>query len=83
MVIGHLITSATKESREEAKVVKEVFAVTQQLEDELDQLLIKHNMWKTIRICVWISRFLYNSKRSRASNSKRSNVHTRQRAAGA
>ena len=63
----NIITCATKETKAEAKIVKEVLAVALQVEDELDQLMGKWDLWKAIRISAWVSRFTHNTRNNRAN----------------
>lgn len=55
-----IVTSPTKETRAEAKVIKGALTVTMVTNDALDQLIQKWNLWKTIRIGSWVARFLRN-----------------------
>ena len=52
----------TKESEEEVKLLKEVFCTTKVEENQVDILINKSELWKTIRVIFWINRFLYNIK---------------------
>ena len=52
----------TKESEEEAKLLKEVFYAAKLDESQVDVLIIKFEFWKTIRILSWINRFSHNTK---------------------
>ena len=63
------VTTASPESNVESKIVREVIAaVNVDLElDEFDQLLERHDLRKTLRICAWIARFAHNC---RVSNPK-------------
>ena len=36
----------------------QVFAVADEEADEVDELLQKFSMWKTLRVCKWIKRFI-------------------------
>ena len=38
--------------------------------DDLDHLLVKHNYWKTLRVCAWIMRFANNARAKRATRAK-------------
>ena len=59
------ITSVpTKESNAEAKIIKRVLAVSIKNTDEIDQILNKHDLWKTLRISAWIWRFAFNCRRT-------------------
>ena len=57
----------SKESKAEAKLVKEVVSVAVETEDSFHQVLLKHGFWKTIRITSWVARFLHNCKSSKAN----------------
>lgn len=67
----NIVTSSTPESQEEAKVTREVFAGARVVTDEFDVLLDKFALWKTLRDCAWIARFVGNSRK-----------HKRQRTTG-
>ena len=58
------------ESRAEAKVTKEILSLALPKKDAFSELLEKHNLWKTLRVCAWITRFLANCKKP---NSRRTN----------
>ncbi|XP_020909539.1 uncharacterized protein LOC110247453 [Exaiptasia diaphana] len=59
-----IISSATAESEVEAtcRPIKQFMAVTMEQRDEMDDLLSKFTLWRTLRIGAWIARFLYNAK---------------------
>ncbi|XP_068707690.1 uncharacterized protein [Montipora foliosa] len=57
-----IVTSPSKETQAEAKVIKEVLAVAIADDKELDQLLQKWDLWRAVRICSWITRFIQNCK---------------------
>ena len=57
-----IVTRGTKETLEEAKATKELFAMAVAGEDEFDRLLARHNLWTTWRIGAWISRFVRNTR---------------------
>ena len=59
----NIITSDTNETRAEIKAVKEILTVAVPVEDELDQLLEKHDFWKTIRITAQMIRFKTNARK--------------------
>ena len=63
-----IVTSATKESDAETKVIREIFAATVEETNEVEDLLTKFDLWKTLRICSWIARFTFNC---RSPNQKR------------
>ena len=52
----------TKESEEEAELLKEVFYAAKLNESQVDVLIIKFEFWKTIMILSWINRFSHNTK---------------------
>ena len=55
------MTSPSKESLAETKPVREIFNVANISQPDVsDQLLKKWRLWKTLRICAWISRFIRN-----------------------
>ena len=58
------MTAASAESDVESKVVKEVLAATtiDEKTDEFDQLLSHHDLQKTLRISMWIVRFVDNCR---------------------
>ena len=50
-------------SNAETKMMKEVInAAVERVDDQFDDLLKKHNLWKVLRIGAWINRFLLNCK---------------------
>lgn len=58
-----ITTSTSKETEEEAKIVREVLAVTvPQENDQLDEVIQKCEFRKVIRITAWITRFIRNAK---------------------
>ena len=58
-----IVTKDTPESQAEVKVTREVFAGARDITDVFDVLLKKFALWKTLRICAWISRFVCNSRK--------------------
>ena len=55
----NVLTQEGVESATKAKVIKEVVGVVTVADpDEFDNLLAKHDLNKTLRVCVWISRFV-------------------------
>ena len=57
------ITSVpTKESNAEAKIIKRVLAVAMGNTGEMDQILHKHDLWKTLRISASIWRFAFHCR---------------------
>ena len=63
-------TTATPESQAQANVIREVFVVAQAKIDILDALLVKFSLWKTLRVCSWIARFIRNLRGDKARRSK-------------
>ena len=57
-----IVSQASAESQAEAKVTKEIFAGAHKTIDELDLLIDKHELTKTIRIMAWVSRFIHNCR---------------------
>ncbi len=56
---ANLVTTDSPESAAEAKVIREVIAVTSVAEpDEFDNLLEKYPLKKSLHVCVWVSRFV-------------------------
>ena len=60
-----IVTSPSKETQAEARVIKEVLAGAIVDNKELDQSLQKWGLWKAVRICSWIRRFIQNCKLKR------------------
>ena len=56
-----IVTSPSEESLAETIPVREIFNVAVPQPDTFDQLLKKWSLWKTLRICAWISRFPRNA----------------------
>ena len=50
------------ETKAEAKVTRDVFAVAIPVQDAFDQLLANHELWKVLRIGAWLRRFIHNCK---------------------
>ena len=57
-----MITSATKESDAETKVICNIFATTVEETNDVEALLTKFDLWKTLRICSWMARFTLNCR---------------------
>lgn len=49
-------------SQAEAKVTKEILAIALPERDAFSELLEKHSLWKALRVCAWIARFLVNCR---------------------
>ena len=64
-----ILTSVTPESQAEAKVSREVFGGARNVTDEFDLLLEKFALWKTLRVCAWIQRFVRNSRKRKEERS--------------
>ena len=64
------MTNSTPESQAEAKVTRGVFAGARDVTDEFDMLLEKFALLKVLRICGWISRFVYNSRKPKEERTK-------------
>ena len=64
-----IVSEATSESQE-TRPVKQLFAMEIADNDELDELLSKHTLWRTLRVCAWISRFAHNSRGPKASRTR-------------
>ena len=60
-----IVTTPTKESQTEAKIIREVLGVTVKTDDYLDLVMRKYDLWKTIRICSWVVRFARNCRAKR------------------
>ena len=56
------VTTSTKETQAEAKIVKELLGVTTITDDQLDLMMRKWDLWKAIQICSWVARFVWNSR---------------------
>ena len=58
-----IVTSSSKESLVEAKVIKEILTIALESEqDGLDNLIEKWDLWKAVRITAWIARFTKNCR---------------------
>ena len=66
----NLVTAPSKESNQEVKTTKELFALAVNSDDELDELLARSSYWKTLRVCAWIMRFAQNARTKRANRTK-------------
>ena len=58
-----IVTSCTPESQAEAQVTREVFAGAREVTDQFDGVLVKFALWKELRVCAWISRFVNNTRK--------------------
>ena len=62
--------ASSEESEKEAKLTKDVLAVSVIEENQLDTLLDKFSFWKAIRVTAFIFRFLKNCKSKRIDRRK-------------
>ena len=62
--------ASCEESEMEAKLTKDILAVSVIEENQLDTLLNKLSFWKTIRVTAFILRFLKNCKSKRMDRRK-------------
>ena len=53
-----------RSSDAESKVIRKIFAATVEESNEIENLLIKFDLWKTLRVCAWIARFAFNCRNS-------------------
>ena len=60
-----IITVASPESNAEAKASKQIFAITVESNDVMDELLLRSSLWRTLRVGAWVARFLRNNKSPR------------------
>ena len=63
------MTTASKATEAESKIVREVLAAVtiDQKQDEFDQPLEGHDLRKVLRACAWVARFVRNSRRDTPS----------------
>ena len=57
-----ITTTPRNESVTKLKPIKEILAVAVEEKNPLDELLEKHELWKTIRIMAWTRRFICKSQ---------------------
>ena len=58
-----LTSIATAETLPEAKMTREILKLAEDQEaDELEAVLNKHSLWKTLPVSVWITRFARNAR---------------------
>ena len=57
-----VLTGPTKETQAEARIIRVLPRVTVEadVKDELDQMLSKWSLWKTVWIGSWVARFVRN-----------------------
>ncbi|XP_068759706.1 uncharacterized protein [Montipora capricornis] len=60
-----IVTTPTKESQTEAKIIRKVLGVTVKMDDNLDLVMRKYDLWKAIRIRSWVVRFARNCRAKR------------------
>ena len=65
-----ILTQPSRESEAEAKAIKELFATTMGVKDELDELLEKFSFWKAVRVFAWIARFIQNCKAAKSERTR-------------
>ena len=58
----NIVTTPTEKTHPEAKIVKELLGVTAITDDQLDLMMRKWDLWKAIRVCSWVARFVLNSR---------------------
>ena len=58
-----IVTNSTPESQGEVKVTREVFAGAREVTDEFERLLERFDLWKVLRVCAWILRFVNNTRK--------------------
>ena len=63
--LENIVTTSTEETKAEAKSVRGLFGITVTTDDQLDLMMRKWNLWKAIRICSWVARFIWNSRTKR------------------
>lgn len=61
------VTEPSAASNAEARVTREVLAAAIPVNDEFNELLSKHELWKTLRISAWIWRFVNNCRTPKAN----------------
>ena len=66
-----ITTTPSTESEHEAKQIKVIMATTRSKEDAIGTVIVKFNLWKTLRVTSWILRFVNNCK----SKSKQKRVN--------
>lgn len=57
-----IVTCPTAEVQAESQVVRELFAGAMVTADEFHDLLNKSSLWRMLRVCAWISRFVFNAR---------------------
>ena len=65
-----IVTRDSQESLAEARATRAIFALAIMVADELDALLEKFTLWKTIRICAWMARFVHNARSNKTRRLK-------------
>lgn len=81
-----IVPESSAESAAEAETVREVFAVAVNEANEIDKVLEKFPLQKTLRVCAWMRRFAHNCLRSRGTQHimephhvERADIHKRAR----
>ncbi len=58
-----IVTAPSVKSKKEAKVIKQIMNVAMEPHtDDLDDLLAKYPLWKTLKVCAWLMRFVRNAR---------------------
>ena len=57
-----IITTTSEATLAETKATKTLFGMVIEEKDDLDDLMVKWDFWKTLRICAWIARFVFNTR---------------------
>lgn len=57
-----IITTTSEATLAETKATKTLFGMVIEEKDDLDDLMVKWDFWKALRICAWIARFVFNTR---------------------
>ena len=57
-----MVTGPSNETESEIKVIKEVLSIAVDEDDQQDDLLTKHRLWKALQINNWINRVITNCR---------------------
>ena len=57
-----VVTGPSNETESEVKVIKEVLSIAVDEDDQQDDLLTKHRLWKALQINNWINRVITNCR---------------------
>ena len=61
-----IVTAPSVETEKEAKVIKQIMNVAVEPQtDDLDDLLAKYPLWKTLKVCAWLMRFVRNARNTK------------------